>query len=255
MSKPIDAPDLPQMPLWDDGVPDDLSRPDASFHDDHVGGRLKSEESARQRAVADRFLQSQPKRIVDEGIKVVEAGAFRPTHDDEVRQRARREAGRQVRQGRGPAPRVGQKAVTQQEMDAARIEARVEVLLADMQALHEAIHSTQEDLLSEGQNPGGAQQQPTDEEELDDAPALAQAERLVRLEREAKFQLQHLIAGGVGLTFLADPKLTFRKLFDRIAKWPSYVRPGYRPETDADIDAFLAWVFEPEGGYAAVEPF
>lgn len=251
MSKPIDAPDLPPVPLWDDNVPSDLSRPDASFHDDHVGGRLKSEEAARDRAVADRFLQQQPKRIVDEGIKVQEAGAFRPTHEDELQKRARREAGRQVRQGRRPVAAQTQKPMSQQEMDAARIEARVETLLANMQALHEAISAAQEDILGQGQHDAqGDQAAEAPNPELE-----AQAARLLQLEQEAKFQLQHLISGGVGLTFLADPKLTFRRLFDRIAKWPVYVRPGFRPETEADIDVFLAWVFEPSEGYASVEPF
>jgi hypothetical protein len=243
VSKPIDAPDLPVVPLWDDSGPDDLSRPDASFHDDHVGGRLKAEEAARQRAVSDRFLQQQPKRIIDEGIKVVEAGAFRPAHEDEQQKRARREGNRQARQGRGPRA-AGPKPITQQEMDVARIEARVEVLLADMQALHEAISAAQEDILGEG-SAGGNDREGT----------VAHEARLLKLEREAKFQLQHLIAGGVGMTFLADPRLTFRRLFARIAKWPVGVRPGFKPESDADIDAFLAWVFEPDGGYATVEPF
>lgn len=253
MSKPIDAPELPQIPLWDDAAPDDLSRPDASFHDDHVGGRLKSEESARQRAVADRFLQQQPKRIVDEGIKVSEAGAFRPTHEDDIQKRARREAGRRVRQGGQPqTATVGHKTLTQAEMDAARIEARVEVLLADMQALHEAIGAAQEDILGGGH--GGGDEQTDDDAPLDEA-LEAQAARLMHLEREAKYQLQHLVSGGTGLAFFSDPKLTFRRLFDRIAKWPSYVRPGFKPETDADIDAFLAWVFEPAEGYSTIEPF
>lgn len=253
MSKPIDAPDLPQVPLWDDSAPSDLSRPDASFHDDHVGGRLKQEEAARQRAVSDRFLQQQPKRIVDEGIKVTEAGAFRPTHEDDVQKRARREAGRRVRQGAQPqVAMAGHKVPTQAEMDAARIEARLEVLLADIQALHEAIAASQEDILGGGHSNEGGQS--GDEAPLDEA-LEAQAARLLHLEREAKHQLQHLVSGGIGLTFYADPKLTFRRLFDRIARWPAYVRPGYKPETDADIDAFLAWVFEPAEGYSTVEPF
>jgi len=241
VSKPIDAPDLPTIPLWDDNGPDDLSRPDASFHDDHVGGRLKAEEAARQRAASDRFLQQQPKRITDEAIKVVEAGAFRPAHEDETQQRARREGNRQARQGRRPGA-AGPRPVTQQEMDVARIEARVEVLLANMQVLHEAISAAQEDILAKGSGDGS------------EGTAGHEA-RLLKLEREAKFQLQHLIAGGVGMTFLADPRLTFRRLFARIAKWPAGVRPGFKPESDADIDAFLAWVFEPDGGYATVEPF
>ena len=243
MSKPIDAPDLPTAPLWDDNGPEDLSRPDASFHDDHVGGRLKAEESARKRAVSDRFLQEPPKRIVDEGIKVIEAGAFRPTHEDEAQKRARREGDRQLRQGRRPRA-VGHKPLTQQEMDVARIEARVEVLLADMQSLHEAISAAEEDILGAQQAGEGALE-----------GTAQHAARLLKLEREAKFALQHLIAGGVGMTFLADPRLTFRRLFARIAKWPAGVRPGFKPESDADIDAFLAWVFEPAGGYETVEPF
>lgn len=246
MSKPIDAPDLPLVPLWDDRAPDDLSRPDASFHDDHVGGRLKAEEAARQRAVADRFLQTQPKRIVDEGIKVVEAGAFRPTHEDEAQNRARREGNRQVRQGRRPSAGQSARPVTQQEMDLSRVEARVEHLMSDMQALDEAYGAAEEDILN-GQNLEAPSAQAD--------RAQQQAMRLLKLEREAKFALQHLLAGGIGMTFLADPRVTFRRLLARIAKWPAGVRPGYKPETDADIDAFLAWVFEPEGGYASVEPF
>ena len=86
------------LALWERG--EELARPDASFHDDHVGGRLKSEEAARKRAVTDRFTQQQPRRIARETERIAEAGAFRPTHEDEAQRRARAQLGREASRAR-----------------------------------------------------------------------------------------------------------------------------------------------------------
>jgi hypothetical protein len=244
VSKPIiDAPDMPPIAAWDS--PEDLNRPDASFNDDHVGGRLKAEEAAKKRAVADRFLQQQPRRITNEAIKISEAGAFRPTHEDEAQQRARREAGRRERPGTKSRGTARSRPISAQEEDVMRLEERVENLLAAMEAIGQEEQQTSHD--------GSASAHGETEAHLD--PHQARAARLLKLEREAKFQLQHLLAGGVGMTFMADPRLTFRRLFTRITAWPQGVRPGHKPQSDADIDAFLAWVFEPDGGYVGIEPF
>ena len=256
MTKPVDAPGLPPLGGWDTDGPGDLSRPDASFHDDHVGGRIKSDEAARLRGVADRFLQEQPKRIVDEGLKVAQAEGFRPTHQDEAKQRALREQSRQARQSRrrGAAVTGQARPMTEQEQDVERVEQRVEIILASMEALGRVL----------GDEPPPSE--PGDDTEAEPEAAhpktkraalswALQTNRMAKLEREAKYQLQHLMAGGVGMTLMADPRLTFRRLFARITAWPKAVRPGYRPETEEDINAFLAWAFEPVGGYEAMEPF
>lgn len=266
MSKPVEGPGpLPAVPAWDDAVGgEELARPDASFHDDHVGGRLKSEEAARKRAVSDRFMQQQPRRIARETERIAEAGAFRPTHEDEAQRRARAQLGREASRARRRAAGVAARPLTAQEEDVARLEARVELLMASMEAVDDALsgrgHGRAADE-AEAQLDAGAEQgdEGQDGEDGEDGRVetqRAQLEaRLRKLEREAKHQLQHLVAGGAGLTFMADPRLTFRRLFARIAVWPRGVRPGYRPETEADIDAFLAWVFEPAEGYGALEPF
>ena len=72
-------------PDWDlpDPVETDPDRPDASFHDDHIGARLKHEEAARLKAVKDRFTQEAPRRVITEHDKIAEMGRFRPAQDDE----------------------------------------------------------------------------------------------------------------------------------------------------------------------------
>lgn len=70
--------------------------------------------------------------------------------------------------------------------------------------------------------------------------------RWQRAARDMRFLLQHLVAGGIGLTLAADPEVTFRRLFDGLAAWPTGVPPGRRPRGAADYDAFLAWVFRPD---------
>lgn len=69
--------------------------------------------------------------------------------------------------------------------------------------------------------------------------------KLIEAEARIKGQLQHLLVGGVGFALLSDPRLSFRRLLERINTWPKRVRPGRHPITDEDFDDFIAWVFEP----------
>lgn len=69
--------------------------------------------------------------------------------------------------------------------------------------------------------------------------------RLQQMEAQARQILQEVLTGGTGLQLLGDPRLTFKKMFDRLTQWPRRVRPGYRPETDEEFDLFIGWVFEP----------
>lgn len=70
--------------------------------------------------------------------------------------------------------------------------------------------------------------------------------RWQRAARDMRFLLQHLIAGGIGLTLASDPELTFRRLFDGLPAWPPRVPPGRRPSGEDDYNAFLAWIFSPD---------
>lgn len=70
--------------------------------------------------------------------------------------------------------------------------------------------------------------------------------RWQRAARDLRFLLQHLIAGGIGVTLSSDPDVTFRRLFDGLAAWPARVPPGHRPQSGDDYDAFLSWVFRPD---------
>ena len=69
--------------------------------------------------------------------------------------------------------------------------------------------------------------------------------RLLQIEMQTKTALQYVLAGGTGLPMLSTPQLTFKRLFERLRQWPKRIPPGRRPETDAEFDLFIAWVFEP----------
>ena len=69
--------------------------------------------------------------------------------------------------------------------------------------------------------------------------------RLARAEQEARYHLQHLVAGGSGFALAATAGQAFAEFFARIETWPMGVAPGYAPQSDADFDLFFAWIFAP----------
>lgn len=225
-------------PDWDLPDPEgaDPNHPGASFNDDHVAARLKNEEAAQARIANDRYVDEAPKPIIRQYEKVEESAAFKATADDELARRARLrdEILRRGGSRRGNASRQ-READPYADPDVDHVEERVELLLADMEQIMEELGDLDD---------AGAGTQATPSHLPAERAALLQ-ERLVRLELQAKVQLQLLLAGGIGLSLLGDPRVTFKRLFDRIRKWPKAVRPGRRPESDEDFDTFLAWIFEP----------
>ena len=100
-----------------------------------------------------------------------------------------------------------------------------------------------------GDGHGHREQQSTEEDARAAAEELeteADEARWQRAARDMRFLLQHLIAGGIGVTLGSDPDVTFRRLFDGLAAWPARVPPGHRPQSGDDYDAFLSWVFRPD---------
>jgi hypothetical protein len=245
---------------WDSPDPgiasdrDASTKPDSSFHDDHVGGRIKTDEAAKARLVNDRFVADVPRRIIDAQAKVSEAGAFRPTQEDEEARRAERRTRNMPRGPNGRAKRIPRRdprtiaGGTEPGVD--RVEDKIEALWGDLEAITRALddEAAQEQAQDE-------QTPQSDEEAAQDIAAVQELElerarllaRQLRLETAAKQQLQLLLAGGIGLSLMADPRQTFRRLFDRIEHWPPQVKPGKRPETDEEFDIFLAYVFAPPG--------
>lgn len=256
MSDPkIVPPSMPKLD-WDNPDPgidkesNASAKPDASFHDDHVGGRIKSDEAAKARLVNDRFIADIPKRIVDAQAKVTEAGAFRPTQEDEEARRADRRSRNTPRGpgGRKRVPRRDPRTIAGgNDPGVDRVEDKIEALWGDLEAISRALDEEDDDGQHEAQDDAAPE---TDDDAAAEARALERARleaRRDRLETAAKQQLQLLLAGGIGLSLLADPRLTFRRLFDRIEHWPPQVMPGRRPETDEEFDAFLAYIFAPPG--------
>lgn len=213
--------------------PANVGHTEETFQDDHLNAHNKSQEAARLRQVNDRYIQEQPRRIISELEKVSEAAAFRPAQDDEeMRKAERRGQNRVQKRGRNKKiPRRDPNTVPiAADMDLQRVEEKVAALWGDLVRL--AMQQTQD-----AETPSNA-----DETEQ---KRLLLKERRIRLETTAKHQIQHMLAGGIGLSLLGDPKLTFKRLFDQIHAWPKAVPPGYRPESEADFDQFLSWVFEP----------
>lgn len=231
------------------------AKPDASFHDDHVGGRLKSDEAAKARLVSDRFVADVPRRIVDAQAKVTEAAAFRPAQEDDEARRAER---RTRNTPRGPGRRSKRHVRRDPRTIAGgaepgvdRIEDKIEALWGDLQAITRLLDDEADDTDFQHEPHSQDEHEPPSD---DEAMTLAETrkierarltERQQRLEIAAKQQLQLLLAGGIGLNLMGDPRVTFRRLFDRIELWPPQVRPGRRPETVEEFDIFVAYVFAP----------
>jgi hypothetical protein len=74
---------------------------------------------------------------------------------------------------------------------------------------------------------------------------VALFDKMLKAEMRLKGQLQQLVIGGMGMALLSDPKITFKRLCDRINRWPKRIRPGKAPVTDQEFDAFIGWIFEP----------
>ncbi len=232
VDKKIDRPVAPVE--WDlPNEPDDLGGPDKSFHDDHVGGRLKADEAAIKRLATDLFSVEQGKAIVTRHEKIEEAAAFLPTQpeDQQARQARAQQQPRDTRAQHSPSSIVERQGSESEGLE--RVEQRLESLFGHLRTLDEE-HA------AAGQRGGELVLEPGTK------PPLHQLEnRMMRLELQLKQQFVQLLAGGLGFRLLDDPRLTFRHLFDRMGRWPRRVRPGRRPETDEEFDAFLTWVFEP----------
>ena len=235
---------------WDlPDFPDDSVHPVKSFNDDHVGAKNKLEESARQRANDDRGVVEHGRDVLQKHTKIEEAGAFRSAQEDEVARRQRLMDQAQTDKPQQPgdnleskdkakakhARRGPREAPGQESEHLSKVEQRLWSVMDGLHALGDELEHLQA---------------PTPEAEAQTKmPVQGRLEfvetRAAKMELQLRHQLQLLLAGGVGLTLLADPRLTFKRLFDRIRRWPKRVRPGHRPESDEDFDAFLSWVFEP----------
>lgn len=243
---------------------DELSRPDVGFHDDKVGGQLKGDEAARQRA-AGKIAQRRPQRLENEQKEVGAVSRFTASHrDDSVRQEARKQRALVAGTGRAP-PKARSASAGGTKLNAAdremqRLEGRVALSMSTLRLLDEELteltdaQAAQQPLVAavdpDEERQGDAQQRPHPqgpEAETTALQAKAEAvlERMLRANQEARYQLQFLIAGGSGLVLSPDPKLTFRRIFERLECWPRQVPPGRTPDTEEDFDAFLAWVFAP----------
>ena len=240
----IDAPPPPvawEMPE----APADSGSPDKSFHDDKVAAQIKSREAADLQG-KDRFQGVPPRNILESHEKIEEAAPFRPTTEDNSEtHRAKKNAtvgpeSKTTTKGRGPRQAAaasargerGQAARTVAgEPDTEQVQERLRKLMDHLGALE-----TQEaGQAARGQLPPG------------DMTALKQAAAAQRrqVELQIKDAFMQLVTTGFGAGLLADPRLAFKRLFDRFRRWPRGIRPGHRPQTDSDIDALIAWFFEP----------
>lgn len=236
----INAP-LPPVD-WD--LPDfseNADHPAKSFHDDHVGAKNKLEEAARQKATEDRGVVERPRDLLQKHTKIEESAPFHATQDDEVARRQRlldKARGEQAKQSDAkPITRRAPREVPGQESEhLSKVEQRLWGVMEELHAMDEELAHLEAGTLPNAPL-GGKPNAPNRQAYIE--------QRLLKMELQLRNQMQLLLAGGVGLTLLADPRLTFKRLFDRIGKWPRRVRPGRRPESDEDFDAFLSWVFEP----------
>lgn len=223
--------DLPDLP-----ASSDPSDPSSSFNDDRIGARAKHIEEAARRAISDRFSAETPRRILSETERVTQASAFRNAGDDEEVRKAERRA----RQGHKPGGAQARARRRETKRWAEDVE-------HDVEATEERIGQLMEELVRLGEEEKHPTTHGADELPQETGPTRAhhlQAERR-RLAAAAKHHLQGLLAGGVGLSLAGDPRITFRRLLDRIERWPLDVAPGHAPSSEADFDAFLTWAFSP----------
>lgn len=221
--------------------------PDQMAKDDNVAAKVKHEEVQQKLGVDDRYVSvEQPREMKVRAQKVVETQQYRGTQpDDEMSRLARARGDDNDADGHKPVLREGKSLVQQETFG--KVEQRIGDLVRDMNSLMAELEklgapTTRKVAHENAAIPAGTAQLSPEQERLN-----ALLRRLVGLEVQTKQQIQLLLAGGVGLSLSSDPRLTFKRLFDRFKRWPKGVRPGHRPETDADFDVFLAWVFEPPG--------
>jgi hypothetical protein len=237
--------DTPPAPVeW--GKPEEQSSataPEDTFHDDAVGGLIKSREANQLRASQDQAVGLPPRSIVKFNKEVGPATAFRPTTQDgpeiwrakqsrggpvteaDPKQPGRQKAKRRVGHPKGSVGRLSaaESAETGRELE------RLERFIERLNELERQVADS------------AARLPPTDLASR--AAALALQQR--RLEAQVRFACQGLLAGGLGFALLNDPRRTFERLIRRWRPWPRRIRPGHLPETDEEMDQFLAWVFEP----------
>jgi hypothetical protein len=220
------------------------------FADDAVGAGIKHGEAVRTRGDPNRAALTAHAQMKAARHQIAATSTFARAEakDQEKKSKIFRESGTARRDGL-KAARGRQKV---NEVD--EIDIRVEELMEDLASIIDEIEEAGLDTLMKevesdpdllkarlqklGENLAG----PT-------GARLAKLQRLLKrlrqAEIEAKTTLQHVLTGGSGIQLLNDPRITFKKLFERIALWPRRIPPGRRPETDEEFNAFIGWVFLP----------
>ena len=232
-------------------TPDD--QPPQVARDDNVNAQNAHAQTQKELGAQDRYVQvDQPAQLQHTLVEtVVEATAYRGTQpDDELARKARGIDGGTDKDGK-PIKRkaVREQALLQEEEHLGRVEQRIGELASDIDSVAAELENLGSfELLMEELAEAKTQTNP-DGHPVKLSPQQVRLQalimRLAKLEVAFKQQFMLLLAGGIGFTINQDPRLTFKRLFDRFKRWPKRARPGHQPQTDEEYDEFVAWVFEP----------
>ncbi len=195
-----------------------------SFADDALGASLSRREANDKEAAKDRERAESARRL-SHWMKVYQAHtahfdrdeARRPTLPADQRHAAEQEA---LTAARGRAEVHADSSLAKQESVIARIMQELTTLIHELEGMERLAaledHATR---------------------------VLQLSAKIESLESQARSAFSLLLGGMFGFRLYKDPRLTFTRLFERIAKWPARIPPHRRPEAETDFDSFIAWVF------------
>ena len=225
-------------PLGPGSLPDDVPTPQQTLSDDVVAAQKAQEKqrkldqsqsaTGRQAAVDDQ--RSDPHR------RVQQASAYERSQDAASRKRYA-----EPRYGKDRSDGLLEQQPQRPPGAAERIAFQKQRLLDLMDELAALSHAK----TAASSAPQGPDLEKPQAGPLRDrvAPHLEIEASLGRMTLELRAILRFLLSGGLGFRLSQDPHETFRRLWQRLRRWPKHIPPGVCPESAEDYDAFIAWVF------------
>lgn len=208
-----------------------------TFADDVLGAQLKKAEADKEKQARDRRAAEQKRRLAN-WAKVQEASTFGGTEGEsahrallKAQQKADQPAVQKVER---EANALGSATLETKQQEVAEIFSEIQTLLEEIDK-------------AGGLGQLAKAQQAAAQAKLEGQVArlLQLSQRLTQLEEKVKAMLMALLTGAFGFKLLGDPRLTFRRLFERLQQWPAQIPPGHEPKSDEDFDQFVAWIFKP----------
>lgn len=237
-NRPLNDPlTTPQQP----DLQDKELGPEDSFHDDNIAAQLKLQEMAKNRAFLEKLPLEQQKNL-EEATKNLQKQAQKQKLSQKflaLSQKTANKTNKRIIKNLRSSDNLHDIQLNIHGKKLSQLS--LTELYEHLAEMSEHMHVISSDIAS-------IELQPT--ELINHLPSQYTLEQFEKMKMQMKELLQMILLGGAGLMLQQDPRATFKPLFRRFKRWPSYMPPGYFPESDEDFDVFVGWIFTaPDHGW------